>query len=296
MPLKAMEPTAHVRLELSSRPENVWVVRQALAGLGDAVGLSALDLNDIGTAVAEACNNASVHAYATGEGPLEVELSAGSETVGATVRDRGVGLRLDGACAPGFPTDVDGGLAGVGLPSIRALASDARWREIDGGGTAVEMTFSTGLLAWERGDSSVARFAPAEIEPGELGNAIEAEMEPLAVARAVLPRLLRAAAARAHFSIERHADVQRIGSALLAEDPGGWAPSSCVHARLRVGAEALEIAIGPLGGDDAGRLAAAALELEPGLGPCLVRLDTGALRLRLQLRRSTAVGATEVES
>ena len=195
-----------VRLALSSRAENVTVVRQALAGLADATGLSRADLNDIGTAVTEACNNVSSHAYEGREGPLEVELRTNAATVVVTVRDRGVGIAWEDDSAVEFPSDVDGELAGIGLPSIKALTSSARWSEPAGGGTEVEMTFATAQLAPQIPGSGNGR-GRQEDEPGELSagepswhaDAVEVGMTPVAVARRVLPRLLRVMASRARF-------------------------------------------------------------------------------------------------
>ena len=80
-----MAGTPNVRLSLSNRAENVLLVRQALSGLAEAVGLDPIALNDVSTAVTEACNNVVLHAYGGGEGPLEVELCA---TAGGARRDR----------------------------------------------------------------------------------------------------------------------------------------------------------------------------------------------------------------
>ena len=67
----------YVRLRLSSRPENVLIVRQALRGLSEALGLDEIELNDISTAVTEACNNVVSHAYGELEGGvLEVQIDA----------------------------------------------------------------------------------------------------------------------------------------------------------------------------------------------------------------------------
>jgi anti-sigma regulatory factor (Ser/Thr protein kinase) len=280
--MKTMVMAARVRLELSSRVENIPVVRQALVGLADAIGISAPDLNDIGTAVTEACNNVSAHAYGGDEGPLEVELAATETTMVVTVRDRGVGLLLDGLSPAEFPTDVDGDLTGIGLPSIRGLATNARWSEPAGGGTAVEMMFSMGAVASEGVGSGWDRLEPATIDPGQLADTIEVVMAPLAVARGVLPRLLRVMAARANFSIDRHADVQRVSSVVL-EDASSWAPSEGVLACLVAGPDSLELAIGPIAGDDAALLADAAREIEPELQTSMVPLGGGDQRLLLSL-------------
>ena len=65
----------NVRLQLSNRPENVSLVRAVLAGVAEAVDLDPEQLDEIRTAVTEACNNAVLHAYAGGEGPLEVDFA-----------------------------------------------------------------------------------------------------------------------------------------------------------------------------------------------------------------------------
>jgi serine/threonine-protein kinase RsbW len=280
-----MVKDAHVRLELSSRAENVPLVRQALAGFADATGLSIPDLNDIGTAVTEACNNAAVHAYGGDEGPLEVELLAAETTTVVRVRDRGVGMVFDARSPVDFPTDVNGELTGLGVPSIQGLATNARWTEPEGGGTAVEMMFATGLLGSEPVGSGHPSLESIAIEPGQLASTIEAGMAPLGVARSVLPRLLRAMAARAHFSLERHADVQRLGSVLLA-GASGWASSGAVQARLVAGAASLELAIGPMAEEDASRLAEAVREIEPELDTSPMHLGGGHQRLVLGLARS----------
>jgi serine/threonine-protein kinase RsbW len=289
--MNSIDQAAQVRLELSSRAENVAVVRQALSGLADATGLSPADLNDIGTAVTEACNNVSVHAYDGREGPLEVQLFAGDTTTVVTVRDRGVGgvgLELDGGARVEFPSNVDGELARIGVPSIKALASSARWSEPADGGTKVEMTFSTGSLAWEDVGSG---YALAELffpEPRRFTETIEVGMAPLSIAQGVLPRLLRAMAARAHFSIERHADVQRVGSAVLLADPSMWSAAG-VHARLVTGIDSLEIAVGPLSEEDMARVVVAAYATEPDLRVSAERLAGKPQRLVLHLDRSPTV-------
>lgn len=281
----AMDQAAHIRLQLSSRAENVPLVRQALRGLAATSGLSPADLNDIGTAVTEACNNVSAHAYDGREGALEVDLFARDATIVATVRDRGMGLALDGVAAVEFPSDVDGELAGIGVPSIKALASSARWSEPAGGGTEVEMTFSTGLLAWEGVGSGYAFAEPFSLDGGRFSEAVEVGMAPLSVARGVLPRLLQVMAARAHFSLERHADVQRVGSAVLLADPSMWSASG-VHARLLAGGDYLEVAIGPLSEEDVARVVAVAREREPNLRVFAERLNGRPQRLVLRLDRS----------
>jgi len=234
--------------------------------------------------VTEACNNASAHAYGGEEGPLVVELDAGQTGMLVTVSDRGIGLTMDGAGQHAFPTPVDDELSGIGLPSIQGLARQARWSTPAGGGTAVEMTFSTNALRWEGNGDGFDGVERVAIDAGDLSNTIEVGMAPLAVACGVLPRLLRAVAARAHFSLQRHAETQRVASALLA-DGAGWAPSACVQARLVTGPDCVEMAIGPLANADLPRLAEAARAIEPELDTSVVYLGGGAQRFRMRFER-----------
>jgi anti-sigma regulatory factor (Ser/Thr protein kinase) len=280
--MSTLDQAARIRLGLSSRAENVTVVRQALSGFADATGLTDGSLNDIGTAVTEACNNASAHAYGGGDGPLSVELEARDATMVVTVRDRGVGLALDGGSPVEFPSNVDGELAGIGVPSIKALASSVRWSEPAGGGTEVEMTFSTGPLAWEGSGLHDGLREPGAGHLDVVADAIEVAMVPMSVARSVLPRLLRVMASRAQFSVERHVDIQRVVAVVLGADTASWL--SCgVEARLVADRRSLDVAIGPVSEEDVAWLTAAASAIEPKLRMSTESLYDGSQRLVLNL-------------
>ncbi|HUH80880.1 MAG TPA: SpoIIE family protein phosphatase [Solirubrobacteraceae bacterium] len=280
---------ARVRLRLSSRLEDVIVVRQLLGGFADATGLSAADLSDIGTAVTEACNNAAAHAYGGDDGPLAVDVLARDAEVVATVRDWGVGMALDGGSPVEFPSDVDGELTGIGVPSIKALASAARWTEPPGGGTEVEMTFPTAAVvrATSGPEAELAGFF--DDEPSGPVHAIEVEMAPGSIARCVLPRLLRVMAARAQFSVDRHADVQRVTSAVLGAGISSWITRGA-SARVTAVDGSLEVAIGPMSEEDVSRLAIAVGSVEPDLAVAMEPLVGPPRRLVVRMERSP-VGA-----
>ena len=59
-----------LQLHLPARAENVAVIRHALGGLGDALGLDPGDLADMKLAVTEACTNVVMHAYPEDVAPL----------------------------------------------------------------------------------------------------------------------------------------------------------------------------------------------------------------------------------
>ena len=168
----------NLRLELSSRPENLVLVREMLAGVAEHIDLD-LDgahLNDIRTAVTEACNNVVLHAYEGGEGPLEVDVYLTTSALEVLVRDRGMGM----------PAQVEGDAqempAGIGLPVIRALVHRVRFSDAAEHGTEVRMEFATkasrsfkpleassiGLLPLTRAELAATMsiaIAPARLNP-----------------------------------------------------------------------------------------------------------------------------------
>jgi serine/threonine-protein kinase RsbW len=259
-----MAGTPNVRLRLSNRAENVLLVRQALSGMADAIGLDPVALNDVSTAVTEACNNVVLHAYEGEEGALEVELTATGTGLDAIVRDRGVGIR------PGVEVaeEVSGG---IGLPVIQALSDSVEFRDLATGGTEVAMHFE------------VVCASPLEETAGEDGAALEAidhsppgdvtlmTVGPTAVARGVVPRVLSTLAARAYFTTDRISDTQLLADALVAHTDHSV---SAGHLSLGVSVAPrhLEIRIGPLETGRADALFGAAAE---GLGPVLERLSDG---------------------
>lgn len=277
---------AHVRLELSSRAENIPLLRQALTGFAAATGVSAPDLHDISLALTEACNNVSLHAYDGAEGPLEVELHSFTGTLFVRVRDRGVGLTLTEDDGLEFPEHVEGELAGIGLPTIYALATTVRILAPDDGGTAVEMAFATDphkrLAHWPESAKPFRRF---RIAPAQLASAIELDIWPVAIAQEVLPRVLRAAALQAHFSVDRAADVLRVAAPIVTP-PHGWAAAGHLQARVVDDRDSLELSVGVMSAEDASSLAAAALRIEPDLQAPIMQAASGGEKLVLRLGRS----------
>jgi serine/threonine-protein kinase RsbW len=230
-----MASQPNLRLTLSSSPENVLVVRQALSGVAEALRLSSVQSNDLYTAVTEACNNVVMFAYAGGEGPLEVAVLAEPDVLTASVADRGGGIGVAAAApAIGQPR----GEPGIGLALIRAVADSVEMLPEPGGGTKVVMSFHTPLARrldavadppTEGGDPSV----------GELIDALPAdtvriELTPPALVPVVLPRTLTALAAGARFTIDQLANIDRLGRALAscARDSASVALSVSVAIRV----------------------------------------------------------------
>jgi anti-sigma regulatory factor (Ser/Thr protein kinase) len=105
-------PGADFQLTLPARAENIAVVRHALAALGDALDVPEPVMNDMRLAVTEACTNIVRHAYAGGQGAMDVSVRPREEALEVVVADAGRGM--------GPSPDKAG--PGLGLPLIAALA------------------------------------------------------------------------------------------------------------------------------------------------------------------------------
>src|SRR5215213_2602043 len=123
-----------VRLTMPARAEGVGVVRQALAGMADALAYDAAVVADMKMAVTEACTNVVVHAYDGEEGTLEVEMLADETALTIVVRDWGTGIQPR-------PIRRDAPALGLGLPLIAALSDSFELRGSTNSGAEVRMTF-----------------------------------------------------------------------------------------------------------------------------------------------------------
>jgi serine/threonine-protein kinase RsbW len=129
------EPPPEVVLNMPARAEGVGVVRQALAGMADALAFDHDVLSDMKMAVTEACTNVVVHAYEEDAGQLEVQMVAGEEDLTIIVRDHGTGIQPK-------PARTEPPALGLGLPLIAALSDAFELRGSAGQGTEVRMTFA----------------------------------------------------------------------------------------------------------------------------------------------------------
>jgi anti-sigma regulatory factor (Ser/Thr protein kinase) len=238
-----MPEIPNVLLSLSGSAENVLLVRQALNGLALSIDLDPLELNDVNTAVSEACNNVVVHAYGGESGPLEVDIYAYEPTLRVVVRDHGNGI------PPPGDAPIEKAVGGIGLPVIHALTHDVELRDLDGEGTEVRMEFATARTGALEQPSQPDRSdaLPVGHEPGGPSNpnTITIAIAPTALARTILPRVLSALAARAHFTTDRISDTQLLADTLLAHTDEK-VDSSHLNVTITAAPRELNVRIGPL--------------------------------------------------
>jgi anti-sigma regulatory factor (Ser/Thr protein kinase) len=231
----------NVRLHLRSQPENISLVRTTLTGVAEAIDLLPEVLDDIATAVTEAANNVVLHAYRGDSGPLEVDIHIAAGCIEVVVRDEGVGLHHTPDYV--FQEADESGERNLelGLPVIQALADSVEFHSRASGGTEVRMEFVTpetfSLQATAHDQIDFPLFEQSEL--------ITIAITPDRLARAVLPRLVCALAARANFSTDRIYDAQ-----LLADVIAAQAFRSITGSHLGVGIAVeprrVELRVGPL--------------------------------------------------
>ena len=221
-----------LQITLPARAENVTVVRHALAGLADRLGMDEAGIADLKTVVTEACMNVVVHAYPDGHpGPLEVVAvpDEGGLTVG--VRDSGMGIQPR--------PDVDRPSLRIGLTLIAALSSSF---EIKGGiGRGTEIRMHLELKAREEAGDGV----PRESTVGPATEATELQVNSPELVGPVLGRALTALAARSDIGIDRISDAVLLTDAISANAPQAFTDG---HVRLAITDrdEGVELRIGPM--------------------------------------------------
>jgi serine/threonine-protein kinase RsbW len=240
-----VEQPPNVRLDLANTPENVVLVREMLSGVAEAIDLHGSDLNDIRTAVTEACNNVVLHAYRGEQGPLEVEARLAQNALSVVVRDRGYGIQT--------PSDrLETTTLGIGLHVIRTLTRHVEFRGVSGGGTEVRMEFAALSIGVPAPHLKESLGLPAFASADSTATAT-VSITPISLARTVLPRLMSVLAARAHFSTDRISDAQLLADALAAHAHGAMEEDH-LSVGMNVEPRELELHIAPLGDEYAQRL------------------------------------------
>jgi anti-sigma regulatory factor (Ser/Thr protein kinase) len=230
------EDRPSVSLELDSSPETLTLVRGVLGGLAEGLSLDPELLDDIKTAVSEACNNVVMHAYGGESGPLRVALYVDDDAIEVVIRDRGQGIHV--------LTPSDDRLQGVGIPIMRALAQKTAFKPLPQGGTEVWMQF-----AGTRDGELLYRQPAVATAEGAWGSSLSGDavvsLSPVSFVGGVLGRLARALAARARFSLDRFSDVYLVTDALAAHAVH-TASASRIAFGIRTEPRRLEVTLGPL--------------------------------------------------
>jgi serine/threonine-protein kinase RsbW len=231
-----------LQMRLPARAENVAVVRHALAGLAEQVGMDEAGVADLKTVVTEACMNVVVHAYPDGSGPLTVEAEPDREGLTVTVSDSGSGISPQ--------AESERASLKLGLSLIAALSSGF---SISGGldrGTEVMMRLPL-QGGGANSDGPAGEMLAPEMDGAEIAIGRAELLEP------VLARIVGALAARRDFPVDRVSDAVLITDAIAAAAPGSFA-DGCVRLGFDESDRGLELRLGPMekgaGGEILGKL------------------------------------------
>lgn len=225
-----MKVEARVEFSLPARAENVPLVRHALAGLAEELGMGPGEVADLKTVVTEACTNVVIHAYEPGEvGPLTVSAVPEGDAIVVTVKDFGQGIRP--------LADVERRSLRLGLPLIAALSRGFEIEASAGGGTTVRMRMplsSNGGPPRPPERPAVAEEMRIDIDTGDT-------LAP------VLSRVISMFATRADFSVDRLSDAVLISDALSASARTSFADGGTARIIVTEESGAFQVRIGPLG-------------------------------------------------
>jgi serine/threonine-protein kinase RsbW len=237
---------------LPATAENVAIVRHAVGGLAETLGMDPIAVSDLKTIVTEACTNVALHAYGDEGGPLEVEVLPDETGVDVVVRDHGSGIRPR--------PDLDESRLRLGLPLIAALSSSFSISGGTGHGTEVVMRMD---FAAPMAEEAEAMPMPATVP----GTAITVSDERMV--GPVVGRVLSVLAARTDFPVDRLTDTMLLADALAANAAAGF-EDGAVRMIVEDGDGSIHVRVGPMREGAAEQLRS---ELEiPGLGATLEQL------------------------
>jgi serine/threonine-protein kinase RsbW len=187
-----------LELGLPASAENVAVVRHAVAGLAEAMGMDPPGVADLKTIVTEACMNVVIHAYEDDDGPLSIEAHRDGEELEVIVRDQGAGIRPR--------ADTGRQSLRLGLPLIAALSSGFAISGGPGRGTEVTMRMELS----PNGDEPAATAAQLDAAGAVVAMPTGELVAP------VLARIISIYAVRANFSVDRLSDAVLLCDAISA--------------------------------------------------------------------------------
>jgi serine/threonine-protein kinase RsbW len=252
---QATETTEGLLFVLPATSENVAVVRHAVAGLAETLGMDEIAVADLKTIVSEACTNVAVHAYGDEGGPMEVQVIPDESGITVAVRDRGSGIRPR--------PDLDSSRLRLGLPLIAALASSFSISGGLGQGTEIKMRME---LTTPTTPETESLPTPKSVH----GTAIKISDE--RIVGPVVGRVLSVLAARTDFPLDRLTDTMLLADALAAHAATGF-EDGAVRMVIEDGDGSIRLRVGPMQAGGAERLRE---ELAiPGLDATLEKLADG---------------------
>ena len=138
-------------LKIPALSENEPFARDTVAAFCVRLNPSLDELSDVKTAVSEAVTNCIVHAYAGGEGEIEIFCNAEGDTVHIRISDSGKGIEdVVRAVEPFFTTLEEEERSGMGFTIMQTFMTSFRLQSAPGQGTTVYMSKKFSVQTEER--------------------------------------------------------------------------------------------------------------------------------------------------
>lgn len=128
-----------IKMEISSNPDYIGVIRLTTSGIANKVGFSIDDIEDIKVAVSEACTNALKH---SGDKIFHIIFTILENGIEIEIRDNGKGYNVDSIEKPDLLNPKENGL---GLFIIKTLMDEVIIESENNIGTIVRMTKYLGV-------------------------------------------------------------------------------------------------------------------------------------------------------
>lgn len=237
---EAPDRKPRLRLTVPAEAANVALVRHALAGLAEGIGMDRAGIADLKTVVTEACMNAVVHAYPGEVGTIDVEAEPAEDALELRVVDYGVGFQ------PRPDVDSPGSSLRLGLSLVAALSRSFSINGSSDGGTEVtmEMPLSSPMRTPRVREES-------DVVPADAGVSITASDADLLPG--VLSRAVSAFAIRRDLTVDQVADAILLAETVSESSDDAFAGDDLSFA-LVDGDGGIEMTVGPLGEGGGARL------------------------------------------
>ncbi len=128
-----------IKMEITSNPDYVGIIRLTTSGIANKVGFSMDDIEDIKVAVSEACTNAIKH---SNDEIFNITFSILENGLTIEIKDNGQGYDVDSIDKPDLSNPKENGL---GLFIIKTLMDEVSIESKSNIGTVVRMTKYLGV-------------------------------------------------------------------------------------------------------------------------------------------------------
>lgn len=128
-----------IKMEISTNPDYVGIIRLATSGVANKVGFSVDDIEDIKVAVSEACTNAIRHSEVD---VFHIEFKILENGLCIEIIDKGKGYDINSVSEVDLSNPKEGGL---GVYIIKTLMDEVEIESKEKNGTSIKMTKYLGV-------------------------------------------------------------------------------------------------------------------------------------------------------